>query len=933
MFCYQRKYYSEVEVINSYDQLKDILNDESIARTITIARQHLTMGNEKEYQMFKRQLPLFIFQCDRFEESTNSKGVKGHWRTQKNSHLNGLCVLDIDHIDNPMELWGKCCKDHPYIIEYEADHPQWHVVLAYITPSGHGLKIVFVTNPVVGNLADNQREFSKWLGIENDEAIKDSSRGSFATTANDVLFINPAALIGYNNPQFDEKYGNDYRNNDSRPKSKGKKQQNKQLAGKQLSLGLGGELSDEKKQAFNQNPNSDVSNNDYRGNNHDGGSAIDTSVSTIHDDVLDAAVTSLSSSENGGMVSSNEGGGSIDSSNTGDSANDSTGHTTGNGDGCELLDNETSIENISDNVGDTEVDKGDELKYGDTKISEIASRYEGKYGKPVKGDRHRSLIKVAGHFRYLVDNDAQKLKVALRSLSWVREWEQEETNTSEIDAVADDVCGYRMWRELPKALAAILNQYRGQNKGGSEMEDGSGESIVCHDSSEIYERLRPLLENDPLYSLCTAHLPNVNKIAGIFVSGAMFATLASRIHYLHYDGRQHRLNPQVFIIGKPASGKSFADELDNAIMAVMRAADEPGRKAELEYKREQKKRKTSNKAGKGEKQMDEPQVCIRYIPSRTSNNVFYRRQTNAKELVDGEIMPLHLYTFDSELDSSVTAQSGGAWIAKHDLELKAFHNEFSGVDYANSDSINEVIQVFWNQVVTGTDVSLAKKINMRNVNDGLCSRIAICRIVSDDFTMIEKGDYTERSKNLDLMKRWGQRFDALKGELFVPKLVEHCYKLCEKAALSAKEKNDHVLDYFRKRAVFYAEWFTIPRILARAIIEHEVDENVNIMRPVVTKEDLMFAEVIYDTVIYYQDIFFGKMLEDVWQNAQNEFIVRKATRVSRNEELFDLLNKEFNLKDVQNVLRVSYDAARSQATRWLKRGLIIKMSRNSFKKK
>ena len=43
--------------------------------------------------------------------------------------------------------------------------------------------------------------------------------------------------------------------------------------------------------------------------------------------------------------------------------------------------------------------------------------------------------------------------------------------------------------------------------------------------------------------------------------------------------------------------------------------------------------------------------------------------------------------FDSELDSSITAQSGGAWIGNHDLELKAFHNELSGVDYANNYSI------------------------------------------------------------------------------------------------------------------------------------------------------------------------------------------------------------------------------------------------------
>lgn len=392
------------------------------------------------------------------------------------------------------------------------------------------------------------------------------------------------------------------------------------------------------------------------------------------------------------------------------------------------------------------------------------------------------------------------------------------------------------------------------------------------------------------------------------------------------------MTPQVFIIGKPASGKSFADWLDQSIMAVLRAADEPGRKAEADYKKENKKRKTLNKAQKSDKPLEEPDVVIRYIPSRTSNAVFYKRQINAKELVDGELMPLHLYTFDSELDSSVTAQSGGSWIGKHDLELKAFHNEFSGVDYANSDSVNEVIQVFWNQIVTGTDVSLAKKINMRNVNDGLCSRIAICRIESDEFSMIQKGNYEEKQKTAEALKKWGERFDALKGEVYVPKLVEHCYKLCERAARAAQLDDDYILDYFRKRAVFYAEWFTIVRVMAKAMLQHDKNEKVNIMKPKITQSDLDFAEFVFDTVIYYQDLFFGKMLEETWANAKNSFVMRKQTRTSRNEVLFDELPQSFDRKQVQTLLGLAYNAAATQCSRWEKRGLIKKTGKGVWQK-
>ena len=575
----------------------------------------------------------------------------------------------------------------------------------------------------------------------------------------------------------------------------------------------------------------------------------------------------------------------------------------------------------------------DELYYGEQKIADIAQTYVERDGSPIKGDRHRSLIKVAGHFRYLVDNNPEKLKMALRTLLWVREWEAGEQNASEIDAIADEVCEYRMWREIPKQLAECLQASSGNgNSGGAKISKRTGESIVSSDGQEFWNRLRPLMEDDPLYSLCVSSLADDNKIAGIFVAGGMLCTLATRTHYLHYDGRQHRMNPQVFIIGKPASGKSFADEFDNAIMAVLRAADEPGRKKELQYKKEQKKRRTSNKASKGEKLLDEPEECIRYIPSRTSNAVFYKRQMNAKALVGNEVMPLHLYTFDSELDSSVAAQSGGSWIGKHDLELKAFHNEFSGVDYANSDSVNEVIQVFWNQVVTGTDVSLSKKINLRNVNDGLCSRIAICRLVSDDFSMIRKGDYTQQQKKMDELKRWGEFFDSLEGELIIPKLVDHVYRLCEKAARAASVKQDHVLDYLRKRAVFYAIWFTIPRIVGRCKCENEKGADMNVMKPVIKESDLKFAEVIFDSIIYYQDVFFGRMLEDSWQTAQNTFVVRPNTRSSRNEELFEMLPKEFTIERVTSVLDISKHAAQQQCRRWVERNLITKEGKRGFKK-
>ena len=49
-------------------------------------------------------------------------------------------------------------------------------------------------------------------------------------------------------------------------------------------------------------------------------------------------------------------------------------------------------------------------------------------------------------------------------------------------------------------------------------------------------------------------------------------------------------------------------------------------------------------------------------------------------------MQLHMFTFDTELDNSIMQQSGGSWINKLAMGLKAFHNEKDGQMYQNSDS-------------------------------------------------------------------------------------------------------------------------------------------------------------------------------------------------------------------------------------------------------
>ena len=91
--------------------------------------------------------------------------------------------------------------------------------------------------------------------------------------------------------------------------------------------------------------------------------------------------------------------------------------------------------------------------------------------------------------------------------------------------------------------------------------------------------------------------------------------------------------------------------------------------------------------GANKEKPKKPKVVVSIHPARTSNAQFIQDMVNSVENVDGEEMQLHMLTFDTELDNTVTVQKGGSWIDKFSrVELKAFHNEEDGQAYSNVDT-------------------------------------------------------------------------------------------------------------------------------------------------------------------------------------------------------------------------------------------------------
>lgn len=744
----------------------------------------------------KESLPCLIFGASEFDEVPMKKDPtkKMRRRILASIHLSGLFMFDVDHVDNPQEIYEQT----------KAEGFAWEVVMAHKTSSGHGLRLVCKVRPEIGNIADNQIELARALNVKADASCIDASRISYAPMRADIYYMDTATLLGYYDEDFDRKYGESYRNGKTEPT--------------------------DKHHSFEQ------------------------------------------------------------------------------------LKETTKTEDNGNEDEETEFsDEYHGVRYGD--ICEAWQKAQG--GAPSAGDRHRTMLQLALDLRYICDNNPKMVDRVLRMCGFVQDIIRER-GEREVSDVADTACERRMYRDIPKRMQEVLKSV-GIRPGNTPT---AGRPVA---GAEIpYEQFAARLE--PL--LCTPYaeacrgVSRENWLGAVFAAGAMYCTLMTRCSYEHYDGSMQRMNPQVLIIGHPASGKSFAKHLDDHIMAAMRAKDEEVRLAETRYKQEQKKRGTSSKAQKQDA-LVEPEGMIRYLPTKTSNNIFFRRLKRAKEIVDGEQLPLHLYMFDSELDSSITAQSGGAWIGKHDLELKAFHNELSGVDYANGDSINDILPVYWNSVTTGTTVSLHKKFTLRNINDGLCSRVAIFQMERQNFQMVRKRIVDWKTN--EELKQWGFRFEELHGQLPLQRLVDHVYDLCELSAQEAEAANDLVLDYLRKRAVFYATWFTVPRIVARQMADFRKTGQLDI-----TDDDLKFATLMYDAVIYFQDYFFGQMLQDSWDNAAREYVPRRKN--SKNADAYRDLPETFTTKDVMAVLDIEQDASAQQCNRWLKHGFVERVKKGKYKK-
>ena len=787
----------------------------------------------------KKSLTAFQFSCYLFDEATvktkDGKTKKGPRRKLVGCHLNGLVMLDIDHVDNPMEVWEKLQANEGLMKR---------VVLVHITSSGHGIRIIFTADIKTGNLADNQIAFAADLGYSPDQSCIDATRNSFAPKENEILFIDEEKLFNYYDEAFDKRFTAGYRQKKTQP-------------------------------------------------------------TRFQFDTADGS-DPAHKPENRSVASQDAEQGTL---------------AVGGVDVERMAKIKTTTDYNKTTTGTTETT----IKWRGYDIQSIIdARYADKLPCAADSNRHNESLKLASDLLIMFDGDKQKTLAMLKAQKWVQEIiDERDENVEQTVASAAQRMAEREKKYLSQqpskamqdAIAKASGKTYAEIAKGTQTTSAAAEAQLTMDQWlwEWGDQIEALFDDYPLLRDICRGLKKNQYPAAIFVAGGLLMTLMTRCTYRFYHRPEElrRLNNSTLIIGDPASGKSFATRLFKLLAAPIVAADKRGKDAINAY-REEMKTKGANK-----EKPKKPKVVVRVHPARTSNAQFIQDMVNAVEVVDGVEMQLHMLTFDTELDNTVTVQKGGSWIDKQSMELKAFHNEEDGQAYSNVDSIFQDFYVTWNYIYTGTPLALRNKVNERNFGSGLATRLTVIPLPSTNFEMMS------REQNVDFesdgrLKEWAFKLDRVKGELSVQKIVDELYDWTARRMADAKENESKAEEMLCKRCAYHGLNFATPFIVMRHWANIHQDGQYWSGEFETDDVDWRLAELLVTIQYACQRHYFLAMAEKYFDDQLRDVSVN-AHRQQKTIDAFERLPEEFTVDDAKRCFALTNDTvARVKISRLMK---------------
>ncbi len=157
----------------------------------------------------KQSTPCFVFGVNEFaavaktdkdgQPVLDNDGQPVLFRRRKQEgivRLSGLFMFDADHLPiDPREVFERT----------QVPGFAWQLRLAHVTSSGHGLRLVCEVRPELGNIADNQIDLARDLGLLGmlgttgkpvaDDSCIDATRISYCPRREDIYYIDEDKLF------------------------------------------------------------------------------------------------------------------------------------------------------------------------------------------------------------------------------------------------------------------------------------------------------------------------------------------------------------------------------------------------------------------------------------------------------------------------------------------------------------------------------------------------------------------------------------------------------------------------------------------------------------------------------------------------------------------------------------------------------------------
>ena len=527
-----------------------------------------------------------------------------------------------------------------------------------------------------------------------------------------------------------------------------------------------------------------------------------------------------------------------------------------------------------------------------------------------KGQRHKTMLKLANDLIVLLDGDEQLVKKTLLQISWIRDVVRER-GEKELENVIDSAKKLLKRRESEtfypirpsKAIQSAIEELTHQSYScllnSSNVMIGSKK--VTDEQVEMLTRMGRQISKFNAYFpllklLCHRH-KHVNYVGVLFVAAGFLTTLMTRCWYSFYGspGRKCRLNSLIMLIGKFGGLKGFAVDLYNLLMEPIKKVD----KAQVDALNSWNQEREKNNGAKGSSTA-RPSQIYRCLPAETSAAAIREAEFNAKEVIDGEEWPLHVSIFDSELNNTLDNMRKTHMDAFKTLWLKSFHNEWGGSLLKTSSSPVGEFRIHFNAVYTGTFDAFEKIATEATYSSGIASRFACPLMGPSHYEMMEYVEPTEEDKRVqEQLREWAYKLDAMKGEIPSTELSKALYKWTASKMEEAREEQSEVLEDLCKRPAWYGISLALPFIISRHWGEMIKDDDGRFHCGAgfsMDKHDIDLALFIAQAQYDFQQYFFYELGEKVHQKQVGKGFGKNMQ--SRTQLAFKRLPEVFTSSDV-----------------------------------